>query len=130
MAITKQALEKAVKESFMERLIETLQNGELEVSRVTDYGTLAIPVKVGEEDRYVTLKVVLTKTYDEEKMTGFDIFDAENAYAERVKADEDKAKAKEAKAKENLAKKAKREADAKAKKEKEASAQKNAAPAE
>ena len=120
MAITKQALEKAVKESFMERLIETLQNGELEVSRVTDYGTLAIPVKVGEEDRYMTLKVVLTKTYDEEQMTGFDIFDAENGYAARVKTDGDKAKAKEAKAKENLVKKAKREA--KAKKEKEASA--------
>ncbi len=108
--VSKQAQEKLFKEEFMNTLLGTLSNVNMEPSRINDYGTIAIPVQINGEDRYMTLKVVLTKAYDEEKGTGFDIFETESAYLDRVKADEEKAKAKEAKAKDNLEKRAKTEA--------------------
>lgn len=114
--ITKQATEKLFKEEFMQTLMGTLSEVNMEPSRINDYGTIAVPVQIGGEDRYITLKVVLAKPYDEEKGTGFDIFEAEEAYNERVKVDAEKSKEKEAKSKANLEKKAKREAELKAKK--------------
>lgn len=118
--ITKTAEEKIFKEGFMQTLISTLSGVNMEPARVIDYGTIAIPIQIGGEDRYITLKVVVTKAYDEEKSTGFDIFDAEAQYTERVEADAKKLIAKELKTKENLEKRTKKEVETKAKKEAEA----------
>ncbi len=121
--ISKQSMEKTAKEVSVLKAIEALKDAGFEVSRINDYGSIAFPLdeKIDGVDRYMTVKFILAKPYDEEKDSGFDIFTAEKEYELRVEADEDKRVAKEEKLKANIAKRDKRLAEAKAKKEREAS---------
>ena len=121
--MTKTAMEKIGKGAEMERIIDALTAAGIPIERVKDAGTLAYMITDGDlEGRFITLKVVLTKEYNEEKGTGFDMDEAMREYelkmaaeAERIAKSKAKEAEKEAKAKaraEKLAKakeKAKRE---------------------
>lgn len=83
--MTKTAIEKIGKTTEMERIIDALTAAGIAVERVVDAGTLAYMITDGDlEGRFITLKVVLTKEYDEEKGTGFDMDEAMAEYALKV----------------------------------------------
>ena len=105
--MTKTAMEKIGKSAEMERIINALTAADIAIERVNDAGTLAYMITDGDlEGRFITLKVVLTKEYDEEKETGFDMDEAMAEYelkraneAERIAKSEAKKAEKEARAK-------------------------------
>ena len=105
--MTKTAIEKNGKATEMTAIIDALTAAGIAVERVNDAGTLAYMVTDGDlEGRFITLKVVLTKEYDEEKGTGFDMDEAMAEYelkmateAERIAKSKAKEAEKEAKAK-------------------------------
>ena len=114
--MTKTAMEKIGKAAEMERIIDALTTAGIAIERVVDAGTLAYMITDGDlEGRFITLKVVLTKEYDEEKGTGFDMDDAMAEYELKMATEAERA----AKSK---AKEAEKEAKAKAKAEKLAKA--------
>ena len=105
--MTKTAMEKIGKATEMTAIIDALTAAGIAVERVVDAGTLAYMITDGDlEGRFITLKVVLTKEYDEEKGTGFDMDEAMAEYelkmtteAERIAKSKAKKDEKEAKAK-------------------------------
>ena len=105
--MTKTAIEKMGKAIEMERIKTALETAGIDVERVLDNGTFAYMITDGDlEGRFITLKVVLTKEYDEEKGTGFDMDEAMHEYelkmateAERIAKSKAKEAEKEAKAK-------------------------------
>ena len=105
--MTKTGMEKMGKGAEMERIINALTAADIAIERVNDAGTLAYMITDGDlEGRFITLKVVLTKEYDEEKETGFDMDEAMAEYelkraneAERIAKSEAKKAEKEARAK-------------------------------
>ena len=105
--MTKTAMEKIGKAAEMERIINALTAADIAIERVVDAGTLAYMITDGDlEGRFITLKVVLTKEYNEEKETGFDMDEAMAEYelkmateAERIAKSKAKEAEKEAKAK-------------------------------
>ena len=105
--MTKTVMEKISKGAEMERIINALTAADIAIERVIDAGTLAYMITDGDlEGRFITLKVVLTKEYDEEKGTGFDMDEAMAEYelkmateAERIAKSKAKEAEKEAKAK-------------------------------
>lgn len=105
--MTKTAMERIGKSAEMERIIDALTAAGIPIERVVDAGTLAYMITDGDlEGRFITLKVVLTKEYNEEKGTGFDMDEAMAEYelkraaeAERIAKSEAKKAEKEAKAK-------------------------------
>ena len=119
--MTKTTMERIGKSAEMERIINALTVAGIAIERVVDAGTLAYMITDGDlEGRFITLKVVLTKEYDEEKGTGFDMDEAMAEYelkraneAERIAKSEAKKAEKEARAK------AREEKLAKAKEKKE-----------
>ena len=98
--MTKTAMEKIGKGAEMERIIDALTTAGIAIERVVDAGTLAYMITDGDlEGRFITLKVVLTKEYDEEKGTGFDMDDAMAEYELKMTTEAErtaKSKAKEA----------------------------------
>ena len=118
--MTKTAMEKIGKGAEMERIIDALVDAGIAIERVVDAGTLAYMITDGDlEGRFITLKVVLTKEYDEEKGTGFDMDDAMAEYELKMTTEAERA----AKSK---AKEAEKDAKAKAKAEKLAKAKEKA----
>lgn len=118
--MTKTAMEKIGKGAEMERIKTALETAGIDVERVLDNGTFAYMITDGDlEGRFITLKVVLTKEYDEEKGTGFDMDEAMHEY--ELKAATEAERAAKSKAKE-----AEKEAKAKAKAEKIAKAKEKA----
>ena len=114
--MTKTGIEKIGKATEMTAIIDALTAAGIAVERVMDAGTLAYMITDGDlEGRFITLKVVLTKEYDEEKGTGFDMDEAMHEYELKTTAEADRA----AKSK---AKEAEKDAKAKAKAEKLAKA--------
>ena len=105
--VSKTAIERAGKEVEMQKVITAFTNAGIAVERVTDNGTLAFMITEGElEGRFITVKVVLTKEFDQETGKGFDMEDAINQFNEKIEARE-KAKveaAKKATAKANKSK--------------------------
>ena len=95
MAASKMAIEKAAKEIEMLKIIEALDSAGVPVERVNDFGTLAYMIPNGDlEGRFITIKVVLTKEFNEDTLKGFDIVNAIAQYDEKViSAQEAKAKA-------------------------------------
>lgn len=90
--ISKTAKEKVAKEIEMQKILTALTEAGFPVERINDYGTLAYMVEEGYlADRFITIKVVVTKEYNEEKNTGFSISEAMEAYEDRVKSDAEKA---------------------------------------
>ena len=118
--MTKTAIEKMGKAIEMERIKTALETAGIDVERVLDNGTLAYMITDGDlEGRFITLKVVLTKEYDEEKGTGFDMDEAMSEYELKMATEAERiAKSK--------AKEAEKEAKAKAKAEKIAKAKEKA----
>ena len=118
--MTKTAMEKIGKGAEMERIIDALTAAGIAIERIMDAGTLAYMITDGDlEGRFITLKIVLTKEYDEEKGTGFDMDEAMAEYTLKTTAEADRA----AKSK---AKEAEKDAKAKAKAEKLAKAKEKA----
>ena len=115
--MTKTAIEKNGKATEMTAIIDALTAAGIAVERVNDAGTLAYMVTDGDlEGRFITLKVVLTKEYDEEKGTGFDMDDAIHEYELKMATEAERAAKSKAKAAEKDAKaQAKAEKLAKAK---------------
>lgn len=90
--ITKTAIERAGKAIEMEKIIGALTSAGIEVDRVVDNGTLAYMIKDGTlEGRFITIKVVLTKEYNEEKLSGFEITDAIAQYEEKIRLEAERA---------------------------------------
>ena len=119
--MTKTAIEKNGKAVEMVAIIDALTNAGIAVERVNDSGTLAYMITDGDlEGRFITLKVVLTKEYDEEKGTGFDMDDAIHEYELKMATEAERTAKSTAKASE-------KEAKAKAKAEKLAKAKENKA---
>ena len=119
--MTKTGMEKNGKAVEMTAIIDALTSAGIAVERVNDAGTLAYMITDGDlEGRFITLKVVLTKEYDEEKGTGFDMDDAMNEYALKVTAEAERIAKSDAK-------NAEKDAKAKAKAEKLAKAKENKA---
>ena len=95
--VSKTAIERAGKEVEMQKVIKAFTNAGIAVERVVDNGTLAFMITEGElEGRFITVKVVLTKEFDQETGKGFDMEDAINQFNEKVEARE-KAKVEAAK---------------------------------
>ena len=118
--MTKTAIEKMGKTIEMERIIDALTTAGIAIERVVDAGTLAYMITDGDlEGRFITLKVVLTKEYDEEKGTGFDMDEAMAEYALKMATEAERT----AKSK---AKTAEKDAKAQAKAEKLAKAKEKA----
>ena len=118
--MTKTAMEKIGKGAEMERIIDALTAAGIAIERIMDAGTLAYMITDGDlEGRFITLKIVLTKEYDEEKGTGFDMDEAIYEFALKTATEAERA----AKSK---AKKDEKEAKAKAKAEKLAKAKEKA----
>ena len=118
--MTKTGIEKIGKATEMTAIIDALTAAGIAVERVVDAGTLAYMITDGDlEGRFITLKVVLTKEYDEEKGTGFDMDEAIYEFALKTTAEAERA----AKSK---AKEAEKDAKAKAKAEKLAKAKEKA----
>ena len=119
--MTKTAMEKIGKTAEMERIIDALTTAGIAIERVVDAGTLAYMITDGDlEGRFITLKVVLTKEYDEEKGTGFDMDDAMAEYELKMTTEAErtaKSKAKEAEKDAKAKAKAEKLAKAKAKTE-------------
>ena len=119
--MTKTAMEKIGKGAEMERIIDALVDAGIAIERVVDAGTLAYMITDGDlEGRFITLKVVLTKEYDEEKGTGFDMDDAMAEYELKMTTEAErtaKSKAKEAEKDAKAKAKAEKLAKAKAKAE-------------
>ena len=119
--MTKTAMEKIGKGAEMERIIDALTTAGIAIERVVDAGTLAYMITDGDlEGRFITLKVVLTKEYDEEKGTGFDMDDAMAEYELKMTTEAErtaKSKAKEAEKDAKAKAKAEKLAKAKAKTE-------------
>ena len=114
--MTKTAMEKIGKGAEMERIIDALTAAGIAIERIMDAGTLAYMITDGDlEGRFITLKIVLTKEYDEEKGTGFDMDEAIYEFALKTATEAERA----AKSK---AKKDEKDAKAKAKAEKLAKA--------
>ena len=114
--MTKTGIEKIGKATEMTAIIDALTAAGIAVERVVDAGTLAYMITDGDlEGRFITLKVVLTKEYDEEKGTGFDMDDAMAEYELKMTSEAERT----AKSK---AKEAEKDAKAKAKAEKLAKA--------
>jgi hypothetical protein len=118
--MTKTAMERIGKRAEMERIIDALTAAGIPIERVIDAGTLAYMITDGDlEGRFITLKVVLTKEYNEETGTGFDMEEAMREYELKMAAEAERiAKSK--------AKEAEKEAKAKAKAEKLAKAKEKA----
>lgn len=86
---SKTAIERAGKEVEMQKVITALATAGIAVERVVDNGTLAFMISEGElEGRFITVKVVLTKEFDQETGKGFDMEDAINQFNEKVEARE------------------------------------------
>ena len=118
--MTKTGIEKIGKATEMTAIIDALTAAGIAVERVVDAGTLAYMITDGDlEGRFITLKVVLTKEYDEEKGTGFDMDEAMYEHALKMATEAERA----AKSK---AKEAEKDAKAKAKAEKLAKAKEKA----
>ena len=118
--MTKTAMEKIGKGAEMERIIDALTAAGIAIERIMDAGTLAYMITDGDlEGRFITLKIVLTKEYDEEKGTGFDMDEAIYEFALKTATEAERA----AKSK---AKKDEKDAKAKAKAEKLAKAKEKA----
>ena len=119
--MTKTAMEKIGKGAEMERIIGALTAAGIAIERVVDAGTLAYMITDGDlEGRFITLKVVLTKEYDEEKGTGFDMDEAMAEYELKMTTEAErtaKSKAKEAEKDAKAKAKAEKLAKAKAKTE-------------
>ena len=116
----KTAIEKMGKTIEMERIKTALETAGIDVERVLDNGTFAYMITDGDlEGRFITLKVVLTKEYDEEKGTGFDMDEAMHEYELKMATEAERT----AKSK---AKEAEKDAKAKAKAEKLAKAKEKA----
>ena len=119
--MTKTAIEKIGKATEMTAIIDALTAAGIAVERVVDAGTLAYMITDGDlEGRFITLKVVLTKEYDEEKGTGFDMDDAMAEYELKMTTEAErtaKSKAKEAEKDAKAKTKAEKLAKAKAKTE-------------
>jgi len=82
---SKTAIERENKEVEMGKLIDALENAGVKIERVNDFGTLAYMITDGElEGRFITVKVVLTKEFDEVKMTGFDMEEGISEYGMKV----------------------------------------------
>ena len=117
--MTKTAMEKIGKTTEMTAIIDALTAAGIAVERVVDAGTLAYMITDGDlEGRFITLKVVLTKEYDEEKGTGFDMDDAMAEYELKMTTEAErtaKSKAKEAEKDAKAKAKAEKLAKAKAK---------------
>ena len=106
--MTKTAIEKMVKSAEMERIMDALKGAGIDVERVTDNGTLAYMISDGALDgRFVTIKVVLTKEYNEEKGTGFDMDEAIHEYEMKVASEAERAEKAKAKAVKDAEKRAK-----------------------
>ena len=119
--MTKTAIEKNGKAVEMTAIINALTAAGIAIERVNDSGTLAYMITDGDlEGRFITLKIVLTKEYDAEKGTGFDMDDAMNEYNLKMATEAERAAKSTAKASE-------KEAKAKAKAEKLAKAKENKA---
>ena len=118
--MTKTGIEKIGKATEMTAIIDALTAAGIAVERVMDAGTLAYMITDGDlEGRFITLKVVLTKEYDEEKGTGFDMDEAMAEYELKMATEAERiAKSK--------AKEAEKDAKAKAKAEKIAKAKEKA----
>lgn len=105
---TKTAVERAGKAIEMDHIIAALSNSGIEVDRVVDNGTLAYMIREGAlEGRFITLKVVLTKEYNEETGKGFDIAEAIQEYDLKVQTEKEREVARAKKQAEKEAKKAK-----------------------
>ena len=95
MAITKTGIEKNGKAIEMNRITNALLEAGLLVENVNDAGTLAYMITDGDlEGRFITIKVVLTKEYNEETGTGFDFDDAHNEYILKMEAQNERIRAK------------------------------------
>lgn len=106
--ITKTAQERMVKAEEMNRIMDALKGADIDVERVTDNGTLAYMISDGAlEGRFITIKVVLTKEYNEEKGTGFDIAEAIQEYEMKVAAEAERAEKAAAKKAKDAEKRAK-----------------------
>lgn len=91
--MTKTKIERTFKDAEMLRIITALTDAGFPVERVEDNGTLAYMVGDGAcEGRFVTIKVVLTKEFDEETGKGFDIEDGMAEYQRKIDAAATKAK--------------------------------------
>jgi ribosomal protein S6 len=89
---SKTAIEREGKAVEMEKIVSALNTAGMNVERILDYGTLAYMINEGAlEGRFITIKVVLTKEYNEETDTGFNIDEAISEYELRVKSDAEKA---------------------------------------
>lgn len=111
--MTKTAQERIVKSEQMTSIIEALRGAGIDVERVTDNGTLAYMISDGAlEGRFITIKVVLTKEYNEEKGTGFDIVEAIQEYEMKVAAETERAEKARAKAEAKAIKDAEKRAKA------------------
>jgi len=83
--LSKTAIERKGKEVEMLGIVDALVSADIPIERVNDFGTLAYMVKDGPlEGRFVTIKVVLAKEFNDETLTGFDIEEAINEYALKV----------------------------------------------
>ena len=117
--MTKTGIEKIGKATEMTAIIDALTAAGIAVERVVDAGTLAYMITDGDlEGRFITLKIVLTKEYDEEKGTGFDMDEAMAEYELKRAAEAERIAKSEAK-------KAEKDAKAKAREEKIAKAKEN-----
>lgn len=89
MEATKTSIERAGKAVEMERIVNALTlAGGIAVDRVIDNGTLAYMIPDDPlEGRFITIKIVLTKEYDAEKLTGFDITEAISEYELKLEAE-------------------------------------------
>ena len=105
--MSKTAIERQEKEVEMFKIVKALENAGMAVERVNDFGTLAYMIPAGQlEGRFITVKVVLTKEFNEETLAGFEMAESIREYEMKV---ENRAEAKaKAEAKE-LAKQAKKE---------------------
>ena len=97
--LTKTAIEKTGKATEMERIMNALTTAGIAVERVVDNGTLAYMITEGAlEGRFMTVKVVLTKEFNEETGKGFDITEAINEYELKIAAEAERAEKTAAKA--------------------------------
>lgn len=112
--VSKTKIERTFKDAEMLRVIAALETAGFPIERVVDGGTLAYMVGDGPcEGRFVTIKVVLTKEFDDETGKGFDMEEAMAEYQRKIDSAKTKAEAAELK----RAEKAARAAEAKTRKE-------------
>jgi hypothetical protein len=83
--LSRTAKEAIAKEVEVQKMIQALVSAGFPIERINDFGTLVYMVPSGDlQDRFITIKVVVTKEYNEETGKGFDIADAIEQYEDSV----------------------------------------------